>query len=149
MIFLAVAESLGGVGTTQAEMSQANWAIWTLFQYQTNESAGNTWLTGKLGGSSLAQQLYDFFVGQSAFTSKGTLSGLGTAFGVNWSTLFNQLSSVVVYTPIAGTQNGGPPGTNPQEFFGYNTPTPEPTSLLLMGTGLVAVAGALKKRITR
>ncbi len=50
-----------------------------------------------------------------------------------------------LYTPIAGTQ--GNHGL-PQEFIGF-APTPEPGTLTLMGTGLICLAGALRRKLAR
>lgn len=54
---------------------------------------------------------------------------------------------LVLYTPI-----GASPGHGPQEFIGYNTralAAPEPGSLMLFSTGLLGVAGMLRRKFLR
>jgi len=51
--------------------------------------------------------------------------------------------TVRVYVPIAGTQIPSADGI-PQIFFGS---TPEPSTLLMMGSGLLGVAGLARKRL--
>jgi hypothetical protein len=50
---------------------------------------------------------------------------------------------LVLYTPVAGTQSWG--GT-PQEYIGYST-IPEPTSIALFGTGLLSLAGMIRRKL--
>jgi len=50
---------------------------------------------------------------------------------------------LLLYTPA-----GAKPGMGPQEFIGYTT-TPEPTSLTLMGTGLLMLGGALRRKLAK
>lgn len=52
-------------------------------------------------------------------------------------------SGLLLYTPA-----GAKPGMGPQEFIGFS-PVPEPTTLTLMGTGLVMLAGALRRKFAR
>ena len=51
---------------------------------------------------------------------------------------------LVLYTPV-----GGKPGYGPQEYIGYDShfmATPEPTSLLLLSTGLLGIAAVIRKK---
>lgn len=54
---------------------------------------------------------------------------------------------LVLYTPVGAT-----PGHGPQEFIGYNTralSTPEPGSLMLLSTGLLGIAGMVRRKFLR
>jgi hypothetical protein len=56
-----------------------------------------------------------------------------------------EFKGLVLYTPASGS-----PGQGPREFIGYRgTPvaTPEPTSLMLLSTGLIGLAGMMRRKL--
>ena len=54
---------------------------------------------------------------------------------------------LVLYTAV-----GSSPGSGPQEYIGYRTggmSTPEPGSMMLLGTGLIGIAGMMRRKLLR
>jgi PEP-CTERM motif len=97
----------------------ANWAIWGLF----SSTAAATSQYKSTGAGAIDSEY--LVLAQTAKNS---------AF-----------SGLLLYTPIAGTQSWG---GMPQEFIGFSA-VPEPSALVLMGTGLLALTGVVRRKLAR
>jgi hypothetical protein len=105
--------------TNKVDASAGNFAIWGLFS--SNPQSNPFFTTSNAAG------IEAWALAQIALLPPG---------------FFNNFA---LYTPISGTQSWG--GT-PQEFIGYNVPAPvpEPGTMALLGTGLFAIGGLLRKK---
>jgi hypothetical protein len=124
----------GGGYTTAEIITDAQWAAWAV-----GDSQFYTVVKGKdvLNTSALPKNLDD--------------SGINSLFGAAETFVANNTNATFysgyeLFVPITGKWPNG--DTTPQTFIGP-TVVPEPSSLILFGSGLLSAAGALYRRKRR
>jgi hypothetical protein len=120
-----VQQMYANIGNAQT-VGDIQWAIWDIFD--PGVSSDDPW--GQIGSTD-----------QSNIQNWLSLAGLPSNYSAG------NYSDIVIYTPVLGTQPqqfGGP-----QEYFGMNTPipTPEPSTLLMLGLGLMALGWMARRKI--
>jgi hypothetical protein len=95
-------------------------AQWAIWGLFSTNASSNAYFIAKNFGSIDAA-----YLALAATASNGAFKGL------------------VLYTPT-----GGKPGIGPQEYIGYS-PVPEPGTLTMMGTGLISLAGLIRRKLAR
>jgi len=156
-----------------ATVSGLNFAAWTT-PGDVLESAEVSITSSEFGGTSYFDQTVNFTqsgcvanqYGYNVCTESGTFSGPSLNAGTYWLNLQN--ASVNTGDPVYWDENSGPSsgsensiGTIPSESFtllggsgvgastgvGTGTGTPEPSSIMLFGSGVLGLAGVLRRKL--
>jgi PEP-CTERM motif len=104
-------------------------------------------LNGNVSGSLGNEAVWALFSGNIPGSNNAAVQILmGQYLGLAANAPDSAFKGLEVYTAL-----GSRPGYGPQEFIGYtpSTAVPEPGTLVLMGSGMMVMAGAIRRKLSR
>jgi hypothetical protein len=104
-------------------------------------------LNGNLSGSLGNEAVWALFSGQIPGSNDAAVQALMSQYlGLAVNAPNTAFKGLEIYTAV-----GSRPGYGPQEFIGYSpsAAVPEPGTLVLMGSGMMFMAGAIRRKLSR